>query len=280
VPGSCRCPGRHQGAQLGSASVQRVRGGWASWERSRARAACLGQRRAQQRAGPHAEFLAQPTRHLPPSDQGAGPVTGRGELPHQMGVRSLVQRIKLAAQPGAQRRCGGVAITLGGRGPGCQQLSQLGALLPPGRLGPLLGVPGQQLAVAQRGRSRRITGGGAAATLGDVDRDGRGAQPELGARGDQRVVTSSLTQRPDGGAQVRARGWPGTVRPQMGRHGLAVMRPRAQRKESEQPARQRWQRKLLAVTFRGHSPQQPHLQHGLTLYLPPRLRLCLALTLR
>ena len=66
----------------------------------------------------------------------------------------------------------------------------------------------------------------------------------------------------------------------MGRHGFAVVRPRAQGKEGEQPADRRWQRKLLAVTFRGHSPQQPHLQHGLTLHLRPRLRLCLALTLR
>ena len=59
----------------------------------------------------------------------------------------------------------------------------------------------------------------------------------------------------------------------MGRHSLAVVRSRAQRKEGEQPAGRRGERKLLAVTFRGHSPQQPHLQHGLTLYLHPRLRL-------
>ena len=66
----------------------------------------------------------------------------------------------------------------------------------------------------------------------------------------------------------------------MGRHGLAVVRPKAQGQESEQPADRWGERKLLAVTFRGHFPQQPHSQHGLTLYLRPRLRLCLALTLR
>jgi len=58
------------------------------------------------------------------------------------------------------------------------------------------------------------------------------------------------------------------------------MWPWAQGKESEQPADRWWERKLLAVAFRGHSPQQPHVQHGLTLYLRPRLRLCPALTLR
>ena len=62
----------------------------------------------------------------------------------------------------------------------------------------------------------------------------------------------------------------------MARHGLAVVRPSAQGKEGEQPNGRRWQRKLLAVAFRGNSPQQPHLQHGLTLYLRPTLRLCLA----
>jgi hypothetical protein len=59
---------------------------------------------------------------------------------------------------------------------------------------------------------------------------------------------------------------------------LAV-RPRAQRKESEQPADRWWDRKLLAVTFRGHCAQQPHPQRGLTLS-PSQARLCLALTLR
>ena len=56
MPGSCRCPGRHQGAQLGRAPVQRVRRRAVSRERNSARAACLGQRRAQQRAGPQTEF--------------------------------------------------------------------------------------------------------------------------------------------------------------------------------------------------------------------------------
>jgi len=88
-----------------------------------------------------------------------------------------------------------------------------------------------------------------------VHRDRLGAQPELGAGGDQRVVTGSLAQRPDGGTQVRPGGWPGSVRPQTGRHGLAVVRPGAQGKESEQPADWWWERKLLAVAFRGHSPQ-------------------------
>ncbi|HTP16713.1 MAG TPA: hypothetical protein VMK13_12860 [Streptosporangiaceae bacterium] len=53
-------------------------------------------RRPRQRAGPHSQLLAQPGTHLPPGDQHTGPVTGRGELPHQAG-RRLVQRVQLAA---------------------------------------------------------------------------------------------------------------------------------------------------------------------------------------
>jgi hypothetical protein len=47
------------------------------------------------------------------------------------------------------------------------------------------------------------------------------------------------------------------------------MRPGAQREKGEQsPGRSR-KRELLTVAFRGHSPQQPYLQHVLTLYSAP-----------
>ena len=59
----------------------------------------LGQRRAQRRPGPDAQLRAQPVGHLAPGDQGPGPVAGRGQLPDQVGVGRLVQRIELAAQP-------------------------------------------------------------------------------------------------------------------------------------------------------------------------------------
>ena len=142
--------------------------------RGRAGTARLGQRRAQRRPGPHTQLRAQPVGDLAPGDQGPGPVAGRGELPDQVGVGRLVQRVELAAQPGPARRAGRVAVALGGRGPGGQRLGQLGPLPPPGRLGPVLGVPGQQLAAAQRGRGIGVAGGGAALAVGQVDRDGLG----------------------------------------------------------------------------------------------------------
>src|SRR5260370_28194637 len=54
---------------------------------------------------------------------------------------------------------------LGGGGAGGQAFSQVRPVFSPRRLGPVLGVPGQQLAVAQDGRSRHVAGGGAAAAI-------------------------------------------------------------------------------------------------------------------
>jgi hypothetical protein len=54
----------------------------------------------------------------------------------------------------------------------------------------------------------------------------------------------------------------------------------AQGKESEQPANGWRERQLLAVAFRGHSSQQPHLQHATSIKLHRKLRLGWPLTLR
>jgi len=229
VPGPRRRPGRHQRAQLRGTPEHGPRSGRASREpRATRPAARLGQSRPQQRPRPHAQFLEQPGRHLPPRDQRTGPVPSRGELPHQIGVRRLVQRVQLAAQPRPPRRRSGVAVTLGGRGVGFQRLGQLRPQLPPRRLGPVVGISGQQLAVTQRTRGRHIASSGTAPPAGQIYRDGFGAQPDRGPRRDQHVVAGRLAQRPHSGAQVRPRGRPGGARPQQRRHGLAVVRSRAQ----------------------------------------------------
>ena len=59
---------------------------------------------------------------------------------------------------------------------------------------------------------------------------------------------------------------PGAARPQLRRYDLSVVRSRAQRKKGKQRADRRWERELLAVAFRGHFSQQPHLEHLLTVY--------------
>jgi hypothetical protein len=278
-----RRPGGHKHAQFCGPPEQRPgpqnrhRSGH---QRGTPRASGLSQCRTQRRAGPYAQLLTQPVGHLLPGHHGAGPVARRGQLPNQVGMGRLIQRIELAAQPRPARRSGCIAITLRSRSPGSQRLGQLDPLPPPGRLGPVLGVPGHQLAVAQLGRGGGVSGGGPALAVGQVDRDGLGSQPDRGPGRDQRVVADGLAQRPDRGAQIRPPGRPGGAGPQRGRHGLPVLGSRAQRKDREQPAGRWWQRHLLAVTFRRHSPQQSHLQHCLTLYLRPRLRLCPVLTLR
>jgi hypothetical protein len=81
-------------------------------------------------------------------------------------VGRLVQRVELAAQPGPARRASRVAVALGGRGPGGQRLGQLRPLPSPGRFGPVLGVPGQQLAVTQRGRGDGVARGGSPLAVG------------------------------------------------------------------------------------------------------------------
>ena len=112
-------------------------------ERRGARAAaCLGQRRTQHRARPYSQLLAQPGSHVPPDDQGTGPVTGRGELPRQVRMRGLVQRVQFAAPPRPPRRTRGVTIPFGRGGPGFQRLGQFGSQLPPRGLGPVSAYSG------------------------------------------------------------------------------------------------------------------------------------------
>jgi hypothetical protein len=264
VPGTRRRPGRRQRAQFRGPPEQRPGCHRSGRQRGAPRASGLGQRRSQRRARPYAQVRTQPVGHLPPGHQGAGPVAGRGQLPDQVGVGRLVQRIELAAQPRPARRADRVAVTLGRRGSGRQRPSQLRAQPPPGGFGPVVGVSGEQLAVAQRGRGGGVSGGGAALAVGQVDRDGLGSQPDRGPRGDQRVVTDRLAQRPDRSTQVRPPGWPGGAGPQRGRHGLTVLRSRAQGEDGEQPTRRWRERQLLAVAFRGYSAEQPHLQHAPT----------------
>ena len=267
MPGPRRRPGRHQRAELGGAPVQRP----ARYRAGRGRVAAgdpgtagLGQRGAQRRPGPDAQFRAQPVGHLAPGDQRPGPVAGRGQLPDQVSMCRFVQRIQLAAQPGPVRRHGGVAVALGGGGQGGQRLRQLRSLLPPCGLRPVLSVSGQQLAVTQRCRRGGVASGGPAPAVGDVDRDRFRTQPDRGPGHDQRAVADRLAQRPHCGAQVRPRGRPSGAGPQERRHGLAVTRPRAHGKKSEQPASRQGERDLLAVSFGRHPPKQPHLQHALT----------------
>ena len=81
----------------------------------------------------------------------------------------------------------------------------------------------------------------AAITLLDTPAARRLRDPALLQTLRELIVTGRLAQRPDGRAQVRTRGWPGGVRPQTGRHDLAVVRPGAQGKESEQPADRWWE---------------------------------------
>ena len=173
---------------------------------------------------------------LAPGDQRPGPVAGRGELPDQVGVGRLVQRVELAAQPGPARRAGRVAVALGGRGPGGQRLGQLGPLPPPGRLGPVLGVPGQQLAAAQRGRGIGVAVGGARwpSARSTVMASGRSPTAVL-------EVISASSPTALRRAQIAVRRFaraaaPGRAGPQGGRHGLAVLGARAQGEDGEQPA--------------------------------------------
>ena len=104
------------------------------------------------RPGPHAQLRAQPVGHLAPGDQRLGPVAYRGELPDQVGVGRLVQRV------GARS----AAVTSAPRLPASPSRSaaadraasvsaELGPLPPPGRLWP---SPRRTRAAARRGTAR------------------------------------------------------------------------------------------------------------------------------
>jgi hypothetical protein len=60
---------------------------------------------------------------------------------------------------------------------------------------------------------------------------------------------------------------------------LAVAGSRAHGKLGEQPAGGGRERELLAIAFCGRTPQQPHLEHALTVHLRPGSRLRPLLTL-
>ena len=271
VPGARRRPGRHQRAKLRGAPEQRApRAGPASnagalgpprASASAARSIGLGRTPSSSRSR---AVTSRPTIRAP-----ARSPTGRGELPHQVRMRGLVQRVQFAAQPRPPRRSRGVTIPFGRRGPGFQRLGQFGSQLPPRGLGPVFGIFRQQLAVAQRGRGRQVASGGAAAAVGEVHDDRFRAQPDRGARrrsarrhrlpcaGPTRRYADSPARPP---RRCRATGVPPRLR---GRGAPGAQQGRRAAGQLE--------RELLAIAFGGHCAQQPYRTRP-GLYPPLTLR--------